>query len=459
LGGEGDEVGVESGSISQGCGHKHFIRRPNSFYKLVLSTLIISIFAGTGQAGLFNKKHSKPNIYKPVECENLSRRIKQLVCELEYSDEVSEDFVTMIDSWQRKTNPFFVVRGEKLRRVREDYKQGSIKITDVVKDEKSIVSEIAWLIENKLGCADEDFELADIIKNKKASCLGFTQLFYILGNSIDLSVIPINVAELQRPGPLPTGAAHVSCMVGLSDGRTIMLNSAAGGFVSEPFMMEEKFTKIGDYWQLKDKDNPLNIYRKIQLLDRDGLTAYIYSNRGAVYASAGQFNRAITNYNRAIELNPNFADAYNHRGIAYHNLGQLKQAVADYTKAIELKPNYIEAYNNRGIAYEKLGQPEQGICDYNTSIELNPNLAEAYNNRANAYVKLGQFDQAISDYTRAIKNKSSLAEAYGNRAVTYALTVKTKWAKKDLLKAIEIKPDLKRQFIILSEHLKLDSTD
>jgi len=454
-------VGVEGVSIPQGCGHKFFSCWQNSFHKLVIATLIISIFAGTGQAGLFNnKKHSEPHTYKSVESENLSRTIKQLVHELEYSDEVAEDFVTMIDSWQnKKANSFLAVQRQKLRQVREYYKQGSIKIADVVKVEKSIVSEIAWLIENKLSCADEDFELADVIENKQASCLGCTQIFYILGNSIGLSVTPINVVERQSPGQLPTGAAHVSCMVGLSDGRTIMLNSVAGGFISEPFIMEEKFTKIGNYWQLKDKDNPLNIYRKIQLLDSDGLIAYIYSNRGTVYASADQFDGAITNYNRAIKLNPNFADAYNHRGIAYRNLGQLKQAICDYTKAIELKPNYTEAYNNRGVAYDKLGQLEQSVFDYDKSIELNPRFAQAYNNRANAYAKLGQFDRAISDYTRAIKNNSNLAEAYGNRAVTYALTGKPKGARKDLLKAIEINPDLKPKIIALSERFKLDSID
>jgi Flp pilus assembly protein TadD len=461
MGGNGDDVGVEGISISQGCGRKIFCWWPDHFYKLVIAALVVSIFAGKGWAGLFNdKKHFEPHAYNSVESENLSQSIKQLVRELEYSDEVAEDFVTMIDSWQnKKANPLFAVQRQKLRQVREHYKQGSIKIADVVKVEKSIVSEIAWLIENKLGCSDEDFELADVIKNKQASCLGSTQLFYILGSSIGLSVIPINVVELQSPGPLPTGTAHVSCMVGLSDGRTIMLNPVAGGFVSEPFIMEEKFTKIGNYWQLKNKDNPLDIYRKIQLLDRDGLIAYIYSNRGNVYASAGQFNQSISDYTVAIKLNPNFAEAYNNRGVAYRNLGEPNQAVADYTKAIELNPGYAEAYNNRGIAYDKLGQPERGICDYDKSIELNPNLAEAYNNRANAYVKLGQFDRAISDYTRAIKNNSNLAEAYGNRAVTYALMGKPKGARKDLLKAIKINPGLKPKIIALSERFKLDSID
>ena len=417
---------VEVISLSQGSGRRIFSWRSGSFYKLAIAVLIVCTFTAKGQAGLFNnKKHLNPPAYKSVESENLSLRIKQFVRELEYPDKVAEDFVAMVNSWQnKKTNPIFAVRSQKLRQIREDYKQGSNKIADIVKVEQSLVADIARLLENKLTCAAEEFELAGVIKNKKANCLGCSQLFYILGSSIGLSVTPINVVELQSPGPLPVGAAHVSCIVSLSDGRIVMLNPMPDGFVSAPFIMEKEFTKIENYCQLKDKNNPLDIYRKIQLLDKDGLIAYIYSNRGLVYASAGQFDQSICDYNRAIELNPGFA----------------------------------EAYNNRGIAYGKSGRLSMAICDYDKSIELNPNFAEAYNNRANAYVKSGRFDQAVSDYTTAIKNNLNLAEAYGNRAITYALLKKPQQAKKDLLKAIELNPSLKAQITVLSERFNLDPT-
>jgi tetratricopeptide (TPR) repeat protein len=457
FGGKGDEVGAEGFSVPQGCDYKILGWWPDHFYKLVIAALVVSIFAGKGQAGLFNdKKHSHPYAYSLVESDDSSLRIKQLVRELQYSDEVAEDFIAMVNIWQnRKSKPFFAVQRQKLLQIRENYKQGRIKIADAAKAEECVAAEIARLIKDNLSCSDEFFELDDVIRNKQASCLGYTQIFYILSNSVGLPAIPINVVELQTPGPLPTGAAHVSCIVRLSDDRTIMLNLVPDGFVSGPFIMEEKFTKIGNYWQLKDKDNPLNIYRKIRLLDRDGLLAYIYSNRGNVYASAGQFNQSISDYTGAIKLNPDFAEAYNNRGIAYRNTGQLKQAIADYTKAIELNPNYAWAYNNRGIAYIKLGQLYQGLYDYDKSIELDPKLAEAYNNRANAYAKLGQFERAILDYTRAIKNNSDFAVAYGNRAVTYALLGKTEGARKDLRKAVELNPALKVRVKNLSEEYKL----
>jgi len=451
-------VGVEGISISQGSGRKICFRWPRSFYKLTIAILIVTNFGFEGQASLFNnKKHCISCTFNSTESENFSRTIKQHVCELEYSEKVAEDFVTMVNSWKnKKANSFCASRSQKLRQAREGYQQGRVNIADVVKVERGIIEDIAWLIECRFNCSDEVFELADVIRNRQASCLGYTQLFYILGKSLGLSVIPVNVVELQVPGPLPAGDAHVACIVNLSDGRTIMLNLVPDCFISGPFIMEEKFTKVGDYLQLQDDGNPLNIYRKIQLLDKDGLTAYIYSNWGSVFASSGQYERALIDYTRAIELKANLAEAYNNRGIAYRNLGRLRQAVDDYTKAVELNPNHTEAYNNRGVAYSKLGQYERCISDYDKSIELNPDFAEAYNNRANAYVKMGQFERAISDYTRAIKNNSRLARAYGNRAVAYALLGQTKGAKKDLLKAAKLNPVLKPAFRRISDNFQLN---
>ena len=196
-------MAVEGVFIPQGCGNKFFGWRYNSFYKLLTVILFIAILAGTGRAGLFSKRNQT---YNPAESENLSRRIKQLVCELEYSENVAENFVTMVDGFKSgEANQFFAARREKLRQIREDYKQGNAKIASVVKIEESIIEDINRLLKNEFSCADESFELPDVIRNRQASCLGFTQLFYILGNSIGLSVIPVSVFELQRPGPLPTG--------------------------------------------------------------------------------------------------------------------------------------------------------------------------------------------------------------------------------------------------------------
>ena len=77
------------------------------------------------------------------------------------------------------------------------------------------------------------------------------------------------------------------------------------------------------------------------------------------------------------------------RGIAYFN------------KAIEINPRFAEAYYIRGRAYYYKGWYDKAIADYTMVIELNPRFAWAYHNRANAYYHKGQYDKACSDWRQA----------------------------------------------------------
>ncbi|MCC5631689.1 tetratricopeptide repeat protein [Nostoc sphaeroides CHAB 2801] len=123
---------------------------------------------------------------------------------------------------------------------------------------------------------------------------------------------------------------------------------------------------------------------------------------------------AIEDYNQAIRLNPNFAEAYNNRGAAHHTLGNNQTAINDYNQAIRLNPNFAEAYNNRGTAHHTLGNNQTAINDYNQAIRLKPNYTEAYNNRGTAHHTLGNNQTAINDYNQAIRLKPNYTEAKTN---------------------------------------------
>ena len=169
--------------------------------------------------------------------------------------------------------------------------------------------------------------------------------------------------------------------------------------------------------------------------------AWAYNNRGVAYAGLNQHERAIEDYNKAIALNPNYAEAYYNRGTAYAGLNQHERAIEDFNKAIELNPNYAEAYYNRGVAYAGLNQHERAIEDFNRAIALNPNYAKAYNNRGVAYAELNQHEREIEDYNKAIALNPDDAEAYYNRGLTYAGLNQYERAIEDYNKAIALNPD------------------
>ena len=133
--------------------------------------------------------------------------------------------------------------------------------------------------------------------------------------------------------------------------------------------------------------------------------ANAYLNRGISYDKLGNYQQAIKDYNKVIELNPQLADVYYHiRGFAYGELGNYQQAIKDYSKAIELYPQHVTAYISRGSAYGELGNYQQAIKDYSKAIELNPQHVNAYYYfRGVAYLNLGNKKQAIKDYKIAAR--------------------------------------------------------
>ncbi len=111
----------------------------------------------------------------------------------------------------------------------------------------------------------------------------------------------------------------------------------------------------------------------------------------------------LDDYNKAIKLNPNDADAYNGRGIFRFETGDYQGAIEDYTKVIELKPKHSDAYCIRGLARSYLRDYQGAIEDHTQAIKLNPNDACTYNNRGNVRFEMENYQEAIGDFTQAIK--------------------------------------------------------
>ena len=80
-----------------------------------------------------------------------------------------------------------------------------------------------------------------------------------------------------------------------------------------------------------------------------------YVNRGVAQAQKGDWEKAIADLTRAIELNPKDAMTYFKRGFVYYKKGDFDRAIADYTRTLELKPKDAEVYLYRGIAFDGKG--------------------------------------------------------------------------------------------------------
>ena len=110
---------------------------------------------------------------------------------------------------------------------------------------------------------------------------------------------------------------------------------------------------------------------------------------------------SITLWSDAIEKGSRAPAAFNGRGDAYTMKKQYDLALKDLNRAIELQPKYPEALYNRGLAYYYLGKHEEAIRDYTRAIEVKPTLAVAYFNRSGTYFTIGQFRPALEDAKKA----------------------------------------------------------
>ncbi len=231
----------------------------------------------------------------------------------------------------------------------------------------------------------------------------------------------------------------------------IELNPKAGMYV----LRAKIYEKLGDNENaLADYDKAIELkpdyssaYENRQLLlnkmhpDRKPVDIFDLMSQADDFNENGNYERAINVYTEILEAEPNYQDAWFRRGNTYFNLRQYERAIADYDKAVELKPNDASAYNNRGVAYENLKQYERAIADYTKAVELNPKDKLYLKNRGDGYRALKNYSHAIEDYTQVLNLDPKNQKAYFYRAWCYDDLGDYSKALDDLNKVLKLNPN------------------
>lgn len=231
--------------------------------------------------------------------------------------------------------------------------------------------------------------------------------------------------------------------------------------------------------------------------------AFLYNNRALAYyqlkakakkedeneekseAKGKKYDQAISDYTKAIELNPDYKTAYFNRGLTYFKKGSWRnnepyqKAIEDFSKAIKLDPYDVDVYYNRGLAYNKsvhyYNKPfseedkdkyTRAIADFNKVQELNPTYKLALAGKANAIYRYGNWEEAEKIYNEALQNESvivdkvgeeGLAGVYYSRGRNYLNFIDLKKASDDFKQVIQLQPDNNAAFIYLAMiNLELD---
>jgi regulator of sirC expression with transglutaminase-like and TPR domain len=165
----------------------------------------------------------------------------------------------------------------------------------------------------------------------------------------------------------------------------------------------------------------------------------VHYERGVVYSGAGQYEQAIKNFTKAIDLDPDSAIVYYDRGIAYQNLKDYDNAIEDFEEYLELVPNA----RNKEDVLERLGKLREELKNPKPKPRwIGLTKADAVNRRR-------EYRQTVAKLTKEIETNPDNIATYYDRGVAYENLNDYKKAHADFKKYLELAPDAENKHEVL----------
>jgi len=170
--------------------------------------------------------------------------------------------------------------------------------------------------------------------------------------------------------------------------------------------------------------------------------ARLHVARGVALSELARYTEAITAFDKALELDPNSAEAYYNRALNRRlaSADNLQPAYDDYTQALRLQPDFVLALLNRGLIAFEQDRKADALADYNRAIALDTGFAQSYVNRGNLYVQLDKPDSALLDFAHALLIDPQMASAYNGRATVMGIKGRYEDAVGDFDRALKLDP-------------------
>jgi tetratricopeptide (TPR) repeat protein len=166
-----------------------------------------------------------------------------------------------------------------------------------------------------------------------------------------------------------------------------------------------------------------------------------FANRGEFRRRQGDWAGALADFNRALEIEP-VAIAFNNRALLMHAKGDLAAARADLDQAIKLKPDEAEFFRNRGQIRLLSGDLDGGLADAEQALGLRPDWVEACNLLAEIQRKKGDLDRALENFSRVIAKTPAFGPAYNGRGLAKFARGEYAEALADLDAAVRLLPNV-----------------
>ena len=168
------------------------------------------------------------------------------------------------------------------------------------------------------------------------------------------------------------------------------------------FNMAVFFQRQGNY------EAALDEYEKV--IELSPQNAEVFCNIGAIYSELGETQKAVAYLQRSLLIDPNYPKARNNLGLAYYDSGQYEMAIDQFRRAIAADPTNLESYNNLGLVYKKLERYDEAEAAFESALKIDPLFAPGNYNLAIMCEDNGRYDMAIEHYTNYLRSPGASPE-------------------------------------------------
>ena len=177
------------------------------------------------------------------------------------------------------------------------------------------------------------------------------------------------------------------------------------------------------------------------LIEKHPNEPILFNIRGVCNKAKNEFKDAVNDFNQAVLIKPDYAEAHYNLGVTLQEMGDLDNAIESYKQALKHNNHYPKAHNNLGQIYLVMEDLDLALDHLEWAVALQPEFSDAFNNLGGAYIGLNKVHDAIKSFKKAVALNSNFSIAFNNLGIAYQRIGEFNLATENFETAIALNPN------------------